>query len=106
VRTWTAWYRFITLALLAHAFLVVMRLQAQAREQKRGTLNEDDERERWQKSTACCRLGMSPGGDEHCGSIGLSSDGAIKPMRHKLMWLVVAASIHFLQPEWHSLSAC
>ncbi len=40
VRTWTAWYRFITLALLAHAFLVVMRLQAQAQEQKRGVMNE------------------------------------------------------------------
>lgn len=38
VRTWTAWYRFITLALLAHAFLVVMRLQAQDAEQKRGSM--------------------------------------------------------------------
>jgi SRSO17 transposase len=37
VRTWTAWYRFITLALLAHALLVVMQLQAQ--EQKRGQMN-------------------------------------------------------------------
>ena len=27
VRTWTAWYRHITLALLAHAVLVVMRAQ-------------------------------------------------------------------------------
>jgi SRSO17 transposase len=44
VRTWTAWYRFITLALLAHAFLVVMRLQAQAMEQKRGSMNEYYER--------------------------------------------------------------
>src|SRR5712692_4147037 len=39
VRSWTAWYRFITLALLAHAFLVVMRLQAQAQEQKKGMGN-------------------------------------------------------------------
>lgn len=39
VRTWTAWYRFITLALLAHALLVVMRLQAQAHEQKKGRVN-------------------------------------------------------------------
>src|SRR5437868_7154050 len=44
VRSWTAWYRFITLALLAHAFLVVMRLQAQATEQKRGPMNEYYER--------------------------------------------------------------
>ena len=39
VRTWTAWYRFITLALLAHAFLVVMRIQVQAQEQKRGRVS-------------------------------------------------------------------
>jgi SRSO17 transposase len=34
VRTWTAWYRYITLALLAHAVLVVLRAQAQAGEKK------------------------------------------------------------------------
>jgi SRSO17 transposase len=28
VRRWTAWYRHITLALLAHAFLAVVRTQA------------------------------------------------------------------------------
>ena len=39
VRTWTAWYRFITLTLLAHAFLVVMRLQAEAQEQKGGRMS-------------------------------------------------------------------
>ncbi len=38
VRTWTAWYRFITLALLAHAFLVVMQLHACEAEQKRGAM--------------------------------------------------------------------
>src|SRR5436190_1530840 len=32
VRTWTAWYRHITLALLAHAVLVVMRTQEKKRE--------------------------------------------------------------------------
>ena len=32
VRTWTAWHRFITLGLLAHALLVVMRLRAGAEE--------------------------------------------------------------------------
>jgi SRSO17 transposase len=32
VRTWTAWYRHITLALLAHAVLVVMRAQEKKRE--------------------------------------------------------------------------
>ncbi len=39
VRSWTAWYRFITLALLAYALLVVMRSQAQAQEQKKGQMS-------------------------------------------------------------------
>lgn len=34
VRTWKAWYRFVTLVLLAHAFLVVMRARVQAEEKK------------------------------------------------------------------------
>jgi SRSO17 transposase len=32
VRTWTAWHRFMTLCLLAHALLVVVRLRAGAEE--------------------------------------------------------------------------
>jgi SRSO17 transposase len=32
VRTWAAWHRFITLCLLAHAYLVVMRVAAQQEE--------------------------------------------------------------------------
>jgi hypothetical protein len=32
VRTWTAWHRFITLGLLAHAMLVLVRLRAGAEE--------------------------------------------------------------------------
>jgi len=32
VRTWTAWHRFITLCLLAHAYLVVVRRDAQLEE--------------------------------------------------------------------------
>jgi SRSO17 transposase len=39
VRTWTAWYRFITLALLTHAFLVVMQRQGRDAEQKRGSMS-------------------------------------------------------------------
>jgi SRSO17 transposase len=39
VRKWRAWYRFMTLALLAHAFLVVLRVRRQDEEQKRGILN-------------------------------------------------------------------
>jgi SRSO17 transposase len=34
VRTWRAWYRYITLSLLAHAVLVVMRGQAREQEKK------------------------------------------------------------------------
>ncbi len=32
VRTWEAWHRFITLSLLAHTLLVVLRTQARANE--------------------------------------------------------------------------
>lgn len=39
VRRWRAWYRFMTLALLAHAFLVVLRAQQQDQEQKKGSSN-------------------------------------------------------------------
>jgi SRSO17 transposase len=28
VRTWTAWHRFVTLCMVAHALLVVLRMQA------------------------------------------------------------------------------
>lgn len=34
VRTWRAWYRYMTLALLAYAALVVMQGQARAQEKK------------------------------------------------------------------------
>jgi SRSO17 transposase len=34
VRKWTAWYRHITLALLAHAYLAALRVHAQTREQE------------------------------------------------------------------------
>ena len=34
VRTWRAWYRYVTLALLAYTALVVMREQARAQEKK------------------------------------------------------------------------
>ena len=36
VRRWTAWYRHITLALLAHAFLTVVRIQATSPERTKG----------------------------------------------------------------------
>ncbi len=36
VRKWTAWYRHITLALLAHAYLAVLRVHAHEQEQQKG----------------------------------------------------------------------
>jgi SRSO17 transposase len=36
VRTWTGWYRHITLALFAHAVLVVLRAKAQQEEVQKG----------------------------------------------------------------------
>jgi SRSO17 transposase len=36
VRTWTGWYRHITLALFAPAVLVVLRAQAQQEEAQKG----------------------------------------------------------------------
>jgi SRSO17 transposase len=36
VRRWPGWYRHITLALLAHAFLAVTRAQATSPEQAKG----------------------------------------------------------------------
>jgi SRSO17 transposase len=41
VRTWTGWYRHITLALLAHAVLVVLRAQAQ-QERKKGAFSRKE----------------------------------------------------------------
>ena len=35
VRTWRAWYRYVTLALLAYAVLVVMQQQGRAPEKNR-----------------------------------------------------------------------
>src|SRR5207248_11722267 len=41
VRSWQGWYRHITLCMLAHAFLVVLRTQSQVEE-----LGEDEEKNR------------------------------------------------------------
>ena len=38
VRTWTAWHRFVTLCLLAHAYLVVVRQAAQCEGVEKGAL--------------------------------------------------------------------
>jgi SRSO17 transposase len=51
VRKWTAWYRHVTLALLAHAYLEVTRLQATAG-QKGGRRTSSPSP--CQKSAACC----------------------------------------------------
>ena len=38
VRTWTGWYRHITLARLSHALLVIVRAQAEVQTQKGAAL--------------------------------------------------------------------
>src|SRR5579864_8786603 len=50
VRTWRAWYRYVTLALLAYAALVVMRGQACAQEKKWSSRGVD-------RASACRRCG-------------------------------------------------
>jgi SRSO17 transposase len=47
VRKWDAWYRHITLALLAHAYLEVIRIHA--------TAHQDDLTEKGDRGTACFR---------------------------------------------------
>jgi SRSO17 transposase len=42
VRRWRAWYRHITLALLAHAYLEVTRVQAAAAVQEAGKQGDQD----------------------------------------------------------------
>jgi SRSO17 transposase len=42
VRSWQGWYRHITLCMLAHAFLVVLRIQSQMQDPA-----EDKEKNRW-----------------------------------------------------------
>lgn len=41
VRRWVSWYRHITLAILAHAYLTVTRAQATEPGQKRGSASRD-----------------------------------------------------------------
>jgi SRSO17 transposase len=44
VRSWQGWYRHITLCMLAHAFLVILRTQSQMLTPQMG---EDEEKKRW-----------------------------------------------------------
>ena len=47
VRSWQGWYRHITLCMLAHAFLVVLRTQSQA---LREDVGEDEGKKQWKLS--------------------------------------------------------
>ena len=47
VRSWQGWYRHITLCMLAHAFLVVLRTQSQVLMEDPG---EDEQKKRWKPS--------------------------------------------------------
>lgn len=47
VRSWHGWYRHITLSMLAHAFLVVLRMQSQTQIPEIG---QNEEKKRWRPS--------------------------------------------------------
>src|SRR5207244_63382 len=47
VRSWQGWYRHITLCMLAHAFLMVLRTQSQAQLPETG---ENEGKKRWRPS--------------------------------------------------------
>jgi SRSO17 transposase len=55
VRRWEAWYRHITLALLAHAFLVVTRAHGEADGPQKGTQQPSVSPSLFRKSAACLR---------------------------------------------------
>jgi SRSO17 transposase len=50
VRTFQGWYRHITLAMLAHAFLTVLRTQSQTQMKDAGQNEESSEKKRWKPS--------------------------------------------------------
>jgi SRSO17 transposase len=47
VRSWHGWYRHVTLAMLAHAFLTVLRTKTQAPMEATGETQESCEKKRW-----------------------------------------------------------
>jgi SRSO17 transposase len=47
VRSWQGWHRHITLAMLAHAFLTVLRTQSQTQIEDAGENEEQGEKKRW-----------------------------------------------------------
>jgi SRSO17 transposase len=53
VRSWQGWYRHITLCMLAHAFLVVLRTHSQMLEEDQQELQE---KKRWKESQSPTRL--------------------------------------------------
>jgi SRSO17 transposase len=50
VRSWQGWYRHITLCMLAHAFLMVLRTQSQTQMPETGENEENEEKKRWRPS--------------------------------------------------------
>src|SRR6266700_354526 len=49
-RLWQGWYRHITLCMLAHAFLMVLRIQSQVQMPQTGENEENEEKKRWRPS--------------------------------------------------------
>jgi SRSO17 transposase len=50
VRSWHGWFRHITLSMLAHAFLMVLRMQSQAQMPQTEQNEENEEKKRWRPS--------------------------------------------------------
>src|SRR6266568_2781416 len=48
--SWQGWYRHITLCMLAHAFLMVLRIQSQVQMPQTGENEENEEKKRWRPS--------------------------------------------------------
>ena len=78
VRTWEAWHRFITLCLLAHALLVVLRTQAladQTHDGKKGMANPGWSRSPCRKRAASCSRWASPMRNADSGLAGRAGAG-------------------------------
>ena len=80
VRTWTAWYRFITLGLLAHAMLVLVRLRAGAEEAtaKKGDRPRSAVRSPSPKCAAWCWRCVSKASNGRSGGAGHAGDAPIR----------------------------
>jgi hypothetical protein len=83
VRTWTAWHRFVTLALLAHAYLAVTRLAASRDEAaaKGGARIPACSPSRCRRCAASCWPSLTTARAEGTASAGRGGAGRTRPAR-------------------------